>query len=183
MLTRAFVLFALFAMGSCGLAQEKKTIKDQTVCPMMVNKKVEADKGKIVEYQGVQIWMCCDVCVERFKKYPEAYLDEKYIPQLNGMEIPERKIVQKFCPVYPDRVITERDAWVKHDGRKVYLFNKAAVRKFQKNPDKYAKEELLPQLKLPITPEDAAETAMSGDAQSEDEAQEEGAESDTSDGK
>lgn len=173
MFSRLFVLIGLLVLATGGLAQDKKTIKDQTVCPMMVNKKVEAEKGKIVEYKGVQIWMCCDVCVERFKKYPEAYLDEKYIPQLNGMEIPPRKIVQKFCPVYPDRVITEKDAWVKYDGRKVYLFNKAAVKKFQKNPAKYAKPELLPQLSQPVTPEDAAETALSGDAQSADEAEEE----------
>ncbi len=172
MLNRVLAFVALVACGSTAIAQTDKTIDDQKVCPMMVNKEVNAE-SKTVEYQGVTIRMCCDTCVGRFKKYPEAYLDEKYIPQLNGMKIPERKTVQKFCPVYPDRVITEKDAWVKYEGRKVYLFNKAAVRKWQKNPAKYAKAEILPQLDLPITPEDAAEPALAGAAASASDEEEE----------
>lgn len=173
MLSRVLALAAIAAVAACGsttLAQTK-TLDDQTVCPIMINKKVDAE-SKIVEYQGIKIKMCCDTCVGRFEKYPEAYLDEKYIPQLNGLKIPERKIVQKFCPVYPDRVVTEKDPYVIYKGHKVYLFNKAAMKKWTKNPDKYADEKVLPQLALPVDPVEAASPPYSPPKDAEEEEEE-----------
>jgi YHS domain-containing protein len=156
---RTFVFVASVSLlGPIGWAQDQKTIDDQTHCPIMINKEVNAE-SEVVEYNGVKIRMCCDVCVERFNKYPEAYLLEEYIPQLNGMEIPPRAISQRFCPVYPDRVVTERDPYVMYQGHVVYLFNKAALRKWQKNPEKYAKAEILPQLKEPVDPKAEAKAA------------------------
>ena len=145
MLIRVLTVLALVAGGPTVWAQDNKTIDDQKFCPIMVKKEVNAE-SKVVEYQGIKIRMCCDVCAERFKKYPEAYLDEKFIPQLNGLKVPQRKIAQKFCPVYPDRVVTEKDPFVMYKEQKIYLFNKAAVKKWEKNPEKYAKLKLLPQL-------------------------------------
>jgi YHS domain-containing protein len=141
----AFLTVLLSTLPALG---QEKTVEDQTLCPIMTKKKVDGE-SKLVEYKGVAIRMCCDTCVDRFNANPEAYLNEKYIPQLNGMEIPKRKIAQTFCPVYPDRVITEKDRYVIYEGHKVYLFNKAAQKKWLKNPAKYAKPELLPQLKDP----------------------------------
>lgn len=156
---RTLVLIATVPfLGSLSWAQDQKTVDDQTHCPIMINKEVDAE-SEVVEYQGIQIRMCCDVCVERFQKYPEAYLLAEYIPQLNGIEIPPREISQRFCPVYPDRVVTERDPYVMYQGHVVYLFNKAALRKWQKNPEKYAKAEILPQLEEPVDPEAEAKAA------------------------
>ncbi len=165
----AFVALALLA--SVAMAQDQKTVEDQTHCPMMIKKEVNAD-SKTVEYKGIKIRMCCDTCVKRFEKYPEAYLDAKYIPQLNGMEIPARKISQRYCPVYPDRVITEKDPFVIYKERKVYLFNKAAVKKWNKNPEKYAKADLLPQLAEPI-PEKTDEVVGESTGDSSDDEDEE----------
>ncbi len=178
MLKQVLTFVALILFVPAGLAQDQKTVDDQTHCPMMIKKEVNAD-SKIVEYQGIKIRMCCDTCVKRFEKYPEAYLDAKYIPQLNGMEIPARKISQRYCPVYPDRVITEKDPFVIYEGRKVYLFNKAAVKKWNKNPSKYAKADLLPQLAEPIpdkTDEVGNETTENGS--DDDEEEEEGEDDD-----
>lgn len=158
MLLRLLIAAGLTLSGSTAFAQDTKTIDDQTICPIMTKKEVN-DKSAVVEYQGIKIRMCCDTCKGRFEKYPEAYLDEKYIPQLNGLKIPERKIAQRVCPVYPDRVITERDPYVVYQGHVVYLFNKAAIKKWQKNPAKYAKAEYLPQLSMPVTPEEEAAIA------------------------
>lgn len=167
---KTIVLAATFScFVAATWAQDQKTIEHQTLCPIMTKKKVDSESA-VVEYKGVKIRMCCDTCVERFERYPEAYLDEKYIPQLNGMEIPERKISQRFCPVYPDRVITEKDLYVMHKGHKVYLFNKAALKKWQKNPAKYAKAELLPQLADPVPPDvDVNDTSTGRDAPEEPE--------------
>ena len=149
---KSFALSTLLvAVASAAFAQAPSTIDDQQVCPIMTKKKVNAE-SPVVEYQGIKIRMCCDTCVARFNKYPEAYLDEKFIPQLNGLKIPPRKISQRFCPVYPDRVVTDKDPFVAYKGHKIYLFNKAAVKKWEKNPEKYAKPELLPQLNEPIDP-------------------------------
>ena len=171
MLYRVLALMALVACGSTALAQTNKSIDDQKVCPIMTNKEVNAESS-VVEYQGIKIRMCCDTCAERFKKYPEAYLDEKFIPQLNGLKVPERKITQTFCPVYPDRVITEKDPFVVYQGHKVYLFNKAALKKWQKNPEKYAKAKLLPQLAEPADPtlKEGDSSASSGDNKSDSDA-------------
>jgi YHS domain-containing protein len=132
---------------SPAVAQEnaKKTVEDQKVCPIMTKDEVNAD-SPVVEYHGVPIRLCCDVCAKKFEENPEPYLNKEFLPQLNDMEVPARKIKQMFCPVYKERVITDKDLSVEYKGKKVYLFNKAALKKWEKNPEKYADPKILPQL-------------------------------------
>ena len=76
----------------------------------------------------------------------EAYLDAGRLPQLAKVKLPERSIQQVFCPVYKDRVVSEKDPFVMYKGKKVYLFNQSAVRRWQQDPERYANPDVLPQL-------------------------------------
>ena len=162
--TPALLVVALVATNLT--AQEvkddkKKTVDDQTLCPIMVKRKIEnegEDEVSIVEYtfkegknkgEVVKVALCCDVCVKKWKADPEAYLDVKFIPQLEGMDLPKRKIEQMYCPVYPDRKVSEKDTVVEYKGKKIYVFNKSAKRKFERRPEKYADPKILPQLRGP----------------------------------
>ena len=69
------------------------------------------------------------------------------LPQLAGIELPKRTIEQMMCPIYKDRVVSEKDPFVLYKGVKVYFFNDAARMKFETEPDKYSNAAILPQLK------------------------------------
>ena len=45
-------------------------------------------------------------------------------------------MVQKFCPVYNDRIVTPKSPSVMHEGKKVYLFNKSAVRRWERGAER-----------------------------------------------
>jgi len=59
-------------------------------------------------------------------------------------------MVGRMCPIYNERVVTPDSPTVKIDGKTVYLYNKSALRKWNKSPEKYLskalEEGLLPQL-------------------------------------
>jgi hypothetical protein len=118
----------------------------QTRCPIMTSSEVN-DDSPVVEYQGVQIRLCCSACRRKWEAEPAAYLDPKVLPQLAGKELPRRPIEQVYCPVYRDRVVSSKDPFVVYKGAKVYLFNQSAVEKWQESPEKYADPRLLPQLR------------------------------------
>lgn len=109
----------------------------QTRCPVMTGSVLGEDSIS-VEYQGVKVQLCCAACKRKWEAEPEAYLDPKLLPQFAGKELPQRPIEQVYCPVYRDRVVSSKDPFVIYKGRKVYLFNKSAVEKWQEEPEKYA---------------------------------------------
>jgi len=119
----------------------------QVYCPIMTTVEVAGDDDVIVvDYEGTEVLICCSKCANKWKKDPVAYLDPKILPQLKGMALPERTIRQVYCPVYPKRVVSEKDPFVMYKGQKIYLFNNAAVRRWKANPEKYVNPEILPQL-------------------------------------
>jgi uncharacterized GH25 family protein len=117
----------------------------QAYCPIMTDVPVGGE-SRVVEYRGVTVRLCCAACVRKWNADPEAYLDAKRLPQLAKLELPARSLKQVFCPVYRDRVVSEKDPFVMHWGKKVYLFNQNAVRRWQEDPAKYADAAILPQL-------------------------------------
>jgi len=115
------------------------------VCPIMPNVEVGSEPD-LVEFNGIQIGLCCSTCVRKFKADPAAYLLPEYLPQLAGQTVPTRSIKQVYCPVYKDRVVSEKDPSVTYQGKTIYLFNRQAVTKWEANPGQYADPKLLPQL-------------------------------------
>ncbi len=126
--------------GKSGMAGE------QEFCPIMRTMEIDAT-STAVEHDGVKVWVCCATCAKRFKSDPAAYLDVKFLPQLAGRKLPARDLEQVLCPVYRDRVVTSKDPFVMHEGKKIHVFNQAAVRMWNENPSKYADPMILPQLR------------------------------------
>jgi YHS domain-containing protein len=63
--------FFIVGLPAGNAAAAQKTIKAQTICPVMgdpINKKYYAD------YKGHRIYFCCNGCPEEFKKNPEKYM-------------------------------------------------------------------------------------------------------------
>jgi uncharacterized GH25 family protein/YHS domain-containing protein len=117
----------------------------QVFCPVMTNVEIDED-ASVVTYKGQDVLLCCSKCVKKWKKDPEAYLLPEILPQLTNLDLPERVLEQVYCPVFPTRVVSDKDPFVMYKGAKVYLFNKTAVRRWNDNPEKYADSKLLPQL-------------------------------------
>lgn len=119
----------------------------QKHCPIMTDAEID-DDSPAVEYRGHTIALCCEGCVRRWKRDPDAYADAaiKLLPQLAHETIPARKLKQVYCPVYADRVISERDIAVEYRGQKIYLFNQSALRQWNADPAQFADPALLPQL-------------------------------------
>jgi len=124
--------------------QEKKV---QKFCPVMTTDEIDLKLSKSVEWKGLKIYLCCDTCVSKFKSDPAAYLDPKFLPQIEGMELPKRDIEQQFCPVLRERKISSKDPSTTYKGVKVYFYNDLARQRFEKDPERYADPKLLPQLK------------------------------------
>ena len=142
---------ALVALVFCAVpfvwADPPKTdSKVQQFCPVMTKDEVDLKAAKSVDYKGVKIYLCCDTCVTRFKRDPAAYLDPKFVPALAGMELPKRGIEQQFCPVYPDKKVSEKDLSATYKGVKVYFWNTTAKERFERDPARYADPAILPQL-------------------------------------
>jgi YHS domain-containing protein len=146
----AGALFALMS-GTTALA-DKPTApadppKEQKFCPVMTKDEIDPNASKWVTYEGVKIYLCCDTCVAKFKRDPAAYLDPKFVPGLVGKKLPDRGIEQQYCPVYRDKKVSAKDPFVMYKGVKVYVYNDTAKVRFEKDPERYADPEVLPQLK------------------------------------
>ena len=140
-LTMILALFA--AIPTVSLAADPPK---QKFCPVMTTDEIDPAEAKTVDYKGVKIYLCCDACVQKFRREPSAYLDPKLIPGLKGLELPKRKIEQIYCPVLKDRKVSSQDPSTMYKGVKVYFYNAVAKRRFEKDPERYADPKLLPQL-------------------------------------
>lgn len=123
-----------------------KATKGQKLCPVMTAEEVDTD-SHAVTFKGVKVYLCCEVCVAKFKAEPSAYLDLDILPELKGMDLPKRAIEQVWCPVMRDRRVSSKDPFVMYKGAKVYVFNATAKQRFEANPEKWIDAEILPQLK------------------------------------
>jgi hypothetical protein len=103
----------------------------------MTGSPIDAD-SPVVEYDGVKIRVCCATCVKHWKAEPAAHLDPVLLPQLKGMVLPARPLMQTRCPVYPDRVVSSKDPAMVHRGVTIHFFNETAKARFLADPAKYA---------------------------------------------
>lgn len=144
------VLFgALAALApTAGPAQEGKPPagKAQKYCPIMTQEEIDPESSEEVTYMGVKVYLCCGTCATRFKRDPAAYVDAKLIPALEGKKLPPRGLDQVYCPVYTTWKVSSKDTFTMYKGVKVYLFNDLAKKRFEADPERFAKAEILPQL-------------------------------------
>lgn len=135
------------ALGQPPKSNPPPTPAVQKFCPVMTADEIDPKTSLSISYKGVTIYLCCETCVTKFNRDPAAYLDPKFIPALAGMELPKRDIEQMYCPVLKDRKVSSKDPSTTYKGVKVYFYNDIARQRFEKDPERYADPELLPQLK------------------------------------
>lgn len=144
---------SLLALASLGLSP--LALSENKLCPIMIED--ETDQEEVVEFEGKKVLFCCGTCVKLWNQSPKYYIKVmgELLPQFKGMEkelgLDEIKVLpQKFCPVYPDRVVTPESPTVEVQGKTVYLFSKAAVRRWSRKPEDSLKKALaaglLPQI-------------------------------------
>ncbi len=109
-------------------AGQTKELKFQTTCPVMGG---AINKAVYVDHDGKRIYLCCKGCVDAVKKEPA-----KYIKALEDTGVTLAK-VQTTCPVMGDAI--NKDLYVDHDGKRIYLCCKGCVGAVQKEPAKYIK--------------------------------------------
>ncbi|MBP7950529.1 MAG: hypothetical protein KA004_12815 [Verrucomicrobiales bacterium] len=124
-------------------------------CPLMTDD--DADPEYTVEYEGKQVILCCDKCAKHWKG------NEKYVIKASLDLLPQFKdmaaklgldkvelLPQRFCPIKTHNLVTPDSPSVEYKGKKVYLWDKKAVEKWNKDPDGCAQKAieagLLPQL-------------------------------------
>ena len=115
-------------------------------CPIM-----EGDENDIEEFSvvaGKKIYFCCGSCVSKFdenkayyikaipslqKKFTEAELKELGVDKVELLE-------QKYCPIYPERVINPNSKTVEYKGKTIYLWSSSAARRWVRDADRYYQE-------------------------------------------
>ena len=115
-------------------------------CAMMVDEPNDPEEFSVV--LGKKIYFCCGSCVKAFKNQTAYYI--KALPSIakifNDKELKElgvdkiKLLPQRFCPVYPKRVVNPASKFIKYKGKKIYFWSFGALRRWNRDPDKYFKE-------------------------------------------
>mgnify|MGYP006295578071 CR=1 FL=1 len=152
----------LFVTASCLLAEEKKSEhkkhsnhqkeksdrKEQKHCPVMGGK---VNKQLYVDHDGKRIYVCCKGCIPKVKKNPQKYIDK-----LEKKGVTLTKYQQK-CPVMGGKI--NKQLYVDHDGKRIYVCCKGCIPKVKKSPQKY-----IDKLEAAgVAPDSSAETGKTGD--------------------
>jgi YHS domain-containing protein len=92
--------------------------KEEEAMPV-TNKLCPVSGGKVnpqyrTEYNGQYVYVCCQGCLDEFKKDPE-----KFVAKMSKEERDAIK-TNALCPMSKE-AITSRDFWVEENGKKVYF--------------------------------------------------------------
>lgn len=114
-----------------------------TKCPLMVDDDVDPEETTQVLDQTIEF--CCGSCVKAFDANVAYYI--KAIPEIGSRFTESQKkqlkvccvklLEQRYCPVYPDRVVNPNSPTVEYLGKTIYLWSSSAVRRWNKKPDEY----------------------------------------------
>ncbi len=112
-------------------------------CPLMKDDEVDSEETSTV--LGQKIEFCCGSCVKAFETNTAYYI--KAIPELADKFTESQKkqlkvccvklLKQRYCPIYPDRLINPNSKTVEYMGKTIYLWSSSAVRRWNKKPDEY----------------------------------------------
>jgi len=124
-ITVAFFLLMLIAgavaIGAAADDTEKKQVTNK-LCPVSggpVSEKYRA------EYNGQYVYVCCEGCVNEFKKNPETFVAK--------MSKEERELIKtnEVCPVSGEPIVKTK--FVEFEGRKVYFCCDGCIEKYKKD--------------------------------------------------
>jgi hypothetical protein len=164
MLRNCYLIVGVFLMGFgftsdvAGQSKEKKA-EVQLHCPVFTDR-IVGPGNRSIRYRGIEVFFSSDLAARKWMRDPESYLDTAILPQLGDLILPEREMLQVYCPVHPKWKVSVKDPSVIYQGKRVFLFDKEAVKIWDSAPEKFFKPELLPQFPKeppPSETEDAAE--------------------------
>ena len=126
-------------------------------CALMLEDDIDPEEYS--EVMGKKIEFCCGSCVKAFDKATAYYI--KAVPALaDKFSDAEKKelgvdkvtlLEQRFCPIYPDRIVNPESKSIEYNGKTVYFWSSSAQRRWKKDPEGYFKKALeaglLPQFK------------------------------------
>ena len=119
---------------------------DDETCAIMAGD--EIDPEEFFEVAGKKIFFCCGSCVKAFDANTAYYI--KALPALakkfsdaekKKLGVDKVKLMeQRFCPIYPERIINPNSKFETYKGKKVYFWSSSAIRRWKRDPDKYYAE-------------------------------------------
>ncbi len=126
-----------------GAVAKEEAITPQKSCPVMGGK---INKDLYVDHDGKRVYVCCKGCVGAVKNDPE-----KYIKKLEDDGVTVAKL-QTSCPVMGGKI--NKDLYVDHEGKRVYVCCKGCVGAVKNDPEKYIKK-LAEKGEVPVTVSEA----------------------------
>ena len=135
LISKVLSLAASFTFAASAFADETNT-----VCPIMVDD--EVDDTEVSEYEGKKVYFCCTKCKKIFDANPKYIIKASHdlLPQFDGMDeelkLSEVELMeQKFCPMYPDSLVTPDSPSIEYKGKKIYFFKDRAISKWEVDPE------------------------------------------------
>ena len=134
---KKLLLLLMFASYAYGVTE---------TCPIMKGDENDPEEFSVVA--GKKIYFCCGSCVSKFDENKAYYI--KAIPSLQKkfteVELKElgvdkvKLLEQKYCPIYPERVINPNSKTVEYKGKTIYLWSSSAARRWTRDADRYYQE-------------------------------------------
>ena len=136
-----------------------KREKVQEFCPVFTDR-IVGPESRSLRYRGIKVYFSSDLAARKWMRDPVSYLDKEILPQLGRLILAERLIPQHYCPVYPKRKVSLKDPTVFYEGKRVFLFDREAVKIWNSAPEKFLDLEILPQLADEKKPPEDDESPM-----------------------
>ena len=122
------------------------SLKGEETCSLMLGD--ELDRDESVAILGKTITFCCGNCVRRFEENAAYYikaspsLQKKFsVDEQKELGVDKVKLLkQRFCPVYKDRIVNPNSPSIEYNGEKIYFWSSTAVRRWNRDPDRYYKD-------------------------------------------
>ena len=134
---KKLLLLLMFASYAYGVTE---------TCPIMKGDENDPEEFSVVA--GKKIYFCCGSCVSKFDENKAYYI--KAIPslqkkfteaELNELGVDKIKLLeQKYCPIYPERVINPNSKTVEYKGKTIQLWSSSAARRWMRDADRYYQE-------------------------------------------
>lgn len=139
---RVFIGSLVVAVLMLGLTASAADLPKQKMCPLMIEEEIDLEDFETVNYKGVKVLMCCSTCKKMWGQNPDYYavVSTKEAPQLAKVASKDIKpMKQLFCPVYTDTRVHPKSPSMEYQGKKIYFCKARAMKRFEANPPKYAK--------------------------------------------
>jgi YHS domain-containing protein len=120
----------------------------QMTCPVMGN---PVDPGVFTDHDGRRVYFCCPPCVERFMQDPETFIQKI---EEQGILLEKSPQPQLVCPVTGRGI--DKNIYIDHEGRRVYLCCRQCVETFKSDPESFVTALLEQGVTLEEIPEDSA---------------------------